>query len=216
MTSLMIELDCHLVPGVHLDPVDRRIDPPNIRVAYDHQAAGANIWTAVFQVPMWHWKLAKIDGVTDIRIFEEVYVVDLHRLPNSRPSRSAIHALSASNGLSVGSIPSAKAARCTLYVALVKIRNPVGYPFIWSNYKAGQSGSAAATSVMPPYLEIRICTHNATQRFQTIYLLYKASQIDIAHTRHPDHLVPVNGPKQPRGERWYFKISRSNFRLGLD
>ena len=61
------------------------------------------------------------------------------------------------------------------------------------------------------YLEIRICTHNATQRFQTIYLLYKASQIDIAHTRHPDHLVPVNGPKQPRGERWYFKISRSNF-----
>src|SRR6516164_520152 len=60
------------------------------------------------------------------------------------------------------------------------------------------------------YLEIRICAHNATQRLQAIDLLYEAPQIDIAHTRHPDHPVAVISPKQPE-VKVIFKKSRSNF-----
>ena len=40
--------------------------------------------------------------------------------------RFSIHALSASSGRSVGSMPSASAARCGLVVALVKMRKPRG------------------------------------------------------------------------------------------
>ena len=113
-------------------------------------APGADIRTTVLQVPMRYRKLGEIDGVTNIGIFEEVRMIDLRGLAKLKEPRTSIHAFSASNGLSVGSIPSARAARCTLVVAIVRIRRPFGYPLIRSNNSAGQSGSAAVTSVMPP------------------------------------------------------------------
>ena len=67
-----------------------------------------------------------------------------------RSLRFSIQALSASSGRSAGSRPKASAARCTLVVALVKIRKPRRCPLISSNNSAGHSGRPAATSVMPP------------------------------------------------------------------
>jgi hypothetical protein len=150
MTSLMIELYCHLVPGVHLDPVDRRIDPPPSGSRMITKLPEPIYGPPSFRCQCGTGNLLRSTASPTSDFLRKSALWTCTGFRSSRPSRSAIHALSASNGLSVGSIPSAKAARCTLFVALVKIRNPVGYPFIWSNNKAGQSGSAAATSVMPP------------------------------------------------------------------
>src|SRR5262249_35051658 len=148
----MVELHGDLVPAVHLNAVDRGIDPAAVRIAHDHDRARADEGAAVVAVPGRRGEHWKGGGLWPDRGVQEGPGLH-HGGAGARGCsvlRFSIQALSASSGRNVGSMPSASAARCGLVVALVKMRKPRGKPLMPSNRSAGPSGRPAATSVTAP------------------------------------------------------------------
>ena len=137
----MVELHGHLVPAVHLHAIDRGVDPAAVRIAHDDDRARADEGPAVVAMPDRRRKLGEIDVVARDRVFQRSGAsLTVTGACGLSVLRFSIQALSASSGRSVGSRPSASAARCGLVMALVKMRNPRGKPLISSNSRAGQSG----------------------------------------------------------------------------
>src|SRR5580704_15158558 len=69
MTAAVIELHCHFVRCMNLDAIDRSVDPAAVRIAHDHQRAGADIRATVMAVPYWRWKSPDIHGAAAHRVF---------------------------------------------------------------------------------------------------------------------------------------------------
>ena len=59
--AAMVELHGQLVPAVHLDAVDRSVDPAPVRIAHDHDRTRTDIGTAVMPVPDRGGKPGEID-----------------------------------------------------------------------------------------------------------------------------------------------------------
>src|SRR5215471_21067525 len=76
MPAGMIELHGDFVPAVHLDPIDRGIDPAAVRVAYDHDRARADERAAVVTVPDRRRKLGEVDVVAADGALQEGGVLD--------------------------------------------------------------------------------------------------------------------------------------------
>src|ERR1700730_8280042 len=90
--AAMVELHGDLVSAVHLDAVDRGIDPPAVRVAHDHDRARADERAAVVAVPDRRWKLGEVDVLGSDGVLQEGGVLDdgggarLQRLALLHPS----------------------------------------------------------------------------------------------------------------------------------
>src|SRR5581483_1633576 len=69
--AAMIELHRDFVPAVHLDPVDRGVDPAAVRIAHDHDRAGADERTAIVAVPNRCGKARDVDLGAALRVLLE-------------------------------------------------------------------------------------------------------------------------------------------------
>src|SRR5499427_7105566 len=74
--AAMVELPGDLVSAVHLDAVDRGIDPAAVRVAHDHDRARADEGAAVVAVPDRRRKLGEVDVLAPDRMLQEGRVLD--------------------------------------------------------------------------------------------------------------------------------------------
>src|SRR6516165_2178098 len=92
MPAAVVELHGDLVPTVHLNAVDRGIDPAAVRVAHDHNRARAYEGAAVVTVPDRRWKLGEVDVLGSDGVLQEGGVLDdgggarLQRLALLHPS----------------------------------------------------------------------------------------------------------------------------------
>src|SRR6516162_6800117 len=74
--AAMVELHGDFVSAVHLDAVDRRIDPAAVRVAHDHDRARADEGAAVVAVPDRRRKPREVDVLGSDGVLEEGGVLD--------------------------------------------------------------------------------------------------------------------------------------------
>src|SRR5262245_26985528 len=72
----MVELYGDFVPAVHLNAVDRGIDPAAVRVAHDHDRARADEGAAVVAVPDRRRKLGEVDVLAPDRMLQEGRALD--------------------------------------------------------------------------------------------------------------------------------------------
>src|SRR5262249_52859970 len=72
----MVELHGDLVPAVHLNAVNRGIDPAAVRIAHDHDRARADEGAAVVAVRDRRGKLGKVDVIAPDRVLQEGRVLD--------------------------------------------------------------------------------------------------------------------------------------------
>src|ERR1700757_4071663 len=114
-------------------------------------------------------------------------MIDFHRLAQLKAT-AYLHLCPKRVQLrSVGSIPSAKQARCKLVVPFIKIRNPLENPLIRSNNRAGQSGQARDNLHYPSNLKVKVGSIYAAESPQAIDFVDEAPQIDVADTCHSQH-----------------------------
>src|SRR5262252_9217077 len=84
----MVELHGDLVPAVHLNTVDRGIDPAAVRVAHDHDRARADEGAAVVAVPERRGKFGEVDLIASDSVLQKGGV--LHDGGRARLQRLAL------------------------------------------------------------------------------------------------------------------------------
>src|SRR5262249_2270715 len=84
----MVELHGDFIPAVHLNAVDRGIDPPAVRIAHDHDRARADEGAAVVAVPDRRGKFGELDLIASDRVLQKGGV--LHDGGRARLQRLAL------------------------------------------------------------------------------------------------------------------------------